>query len=562
MIMTGRQSVLTYWSETTHEFFDFLGSALMPWVDSTPATSDRQDQVEAAIKALRDANPGFDPLAGFDGVLLLSHPGGAMVDGTFKGWDAGSGGLEDGRPYSVISTHVSKGVFICHELGHTLGFDHTFGVDNNGGDWTPGDANIFLGPEYGSPHDLMSSASFGTRWLGTGPFWKGNPTFLGDAVADWPTDRARWRGPHLSRANLHRWYPEALGPARTVERPFPAPGETGNVRLHPPSALLGLTLLILHPPGEPASGVGRVYVEFRPASGWDIGLKQSGADLAQAGVVVHSLETVAPGVERVWYRGCVPISGVDSDIEWPGGQLTIGLDAFSDDDDNVWADVTYSLGTIRSVSIRAQEPVETQIAQIGSSTGRTPCGDEITKAIWTCSTQTFFRVTAAGFGGAAIPPTPPTVEWRVDENPLIGSSGTVDVAFDGAVFTLEYTIDPVSFELGLTSRGGERVTASIEVTVTEAGGGASSTAQAHFNARGWSEAYTPESVEVMAQCIERLANVIVIEEAQIGPPHPVERFDPTAVLRFIEQIRADQVVFHPSTEMDLELIVPMMDRFQ
>ena len=47
----------------------------------------------------------------------------------------------------------------CHELGHTLGFEHTFGLENNGTDWDPTDAKIIVGPEYGSPYDLMSSAA-------------------------------------------------------------------------------------------------------------------------------------------------------------------------------------------------------------------------------------------------------------------------------------------------------------------------------------------------------------------------------------------------------------------
>ena len=50
----------------------------------------------------------------------------------------------------------SDHTFMCHELGHTLGFEHTFGLDNNRADWNPTDDTIVVGPEYGSPYDLMS----------------------------------------------------------------------------------------------------------------------------------------------------------------------------------------------------------------------------------------------------------------------------------------------------------------------------------------------------------------------------------------------------------------------
>ena len=115
------------------------------------------------------------------------------------------------------------------------------------------------------------------------------------------------------------------------------------------------------------------------------------------------------------------------------------------------------------------------------------------------------------------------------------------------------SFDPLSSKLGLTSRGGERLGASVEVTASDAGGGESVTAQARFDARGWYEAYTPESIVAIAQFIDRLSRVIVVDRGPIGPaPGPVERFDPVPVRHFADRIRTERVVLHPRAQMEVE----------
>jgi hypothetical protein len=355
MIMTGAQSVFRYWEQTTGSYFDFLDSAMMPWVDITITAADtgRATQAAAAFAALRARDAGHDPLAGFDGAIVLTYPGNMTAANPMAGqpnqpatimrsFDGGSATVQ-GIRVSVLPVMSSDQTFMCHELGHTLGFDHTFGLDNNGTDWNPDDANIIVGPEYGSPYDLMSSASFGSRWEGNGPTYTASPTFTGTAVAGWPFAGATSMGPHLSRANLHRWFPDALT-GRVIERAAPAAGEVGRVRLIAPGSGNGSTLLVLHPANEPPSGAGRTYVEFRNKTGWDRGLDTDGADLAQVGVVVHTLDDVGGVGPRAWYRGSIAIGAAQLDLTIPTTGVVVSLGDHDDrGGDSAWVDVAYHL---------------------------------------------------------------------------------------------------------------------------------------------------------------------------------------------------------------------------
>ena len=509
MVMTGDHALLRYWINTTRGYLDFVDSPMFPWVDvMVGADTSRGAQATAAINALRARSPGRDPLAGLDGLVVLSHPGRrttgnplagqpgqpATITTDFDGGTTGVGGFN----VAVLPTLPSDHTFMCHEIGHVLGFEHTFGLDNNGTDWAPADANIIVGPEYGSPYDLMSSASFGSRWLGTGPTYSASPTFVGPPISGWPNAGAFSMGPHLSRANLHRFLPDALS-GRVIERPFPPPGGAVRVRLVPASASAGQCLLILHPPNEPANGVGRVYVEYRAASGWDAGMDVLGPSLSREGVVVHSLVDQPNAGPRVWYRGSVPTVSPDADVAVATTPLVVGIEDI--DPDRTWVAVSVTAGAARRVELTRGNHSDNVVGVVGTlQQTTTPCGDAIRKGTFATSTFDQFRIRTTGFGGGGGPGAPQTtVAWTVGGVPATGNSGTVNVPYDGATFAVQYTIDPVVFELALTSRGGERFEAPVVVTVT--GDGASATASTTFTAQGWFDGVHPDDAPALARCL-------------------------------------------------------------
>jgi hypothetical protein len=509
MLMVGDHAVLRYWRNTTRGYLDFVDSSMFPWVDITlGADTSRGAQATAAVNALRAKFPNPDPLAGLDGLVVITHPAAA-------GFDGGTTSVA-GLPVAVLPVMTSDHTFMCHEVGHVLGFVHSFGLDNNGTDWNPSDATVIVGPEYGSPYDLMSSASFGSRWLGAGPFYSGAPTFVGPSIAGWPNPGAFLMGPHLARANLHLKMPEALA-GRVIERPFPPPGATVTAHIVPASASSGRCLLILHPPGESPNGVGRVYVEYRTANGWDAGMDPLGPSLAREGVVVHTLVDVPNAGLRAWYRGSIPTVSVDRDLAVAMTPLVVRADVGPNGD---WVDLAVSMAAARAVEIVRGHHSDDMVGVVGElQQSTTPCGDVIRKGSFATSTTSQFSLRTTGFGGVGEPAvTPATVTWTVGGVPVSGLRGSVDVPVGEVTFAVQYTIDPAVFELELTSRGGERFETPVVVTVT--GDGATATAAATFTALGWFDGIHPEDVETLGTCLGRIARRYRVAHRPFRKPSP------------------------------------------
>ncbi|MGW0640418.1 hypothetical protein [Nocardia salmonicida] len=507
MLMTGEHSVLSYWSNTTRGYLDFVDSMMFPWVEMTMGLdTSREAQAVAAIAALRADNRHHDPLEGLDGLVVLTHPG--------TGFDGGQTSVGD-KLVAVVQSAASDHTFMCHEVGHVLGFDHTYGVINNGADWNRNDSTIIEDPVYGSPYDLMSSASFGTRGLGAGPHYSGQPTFVGPTITDWPNSNAFGMGPHLSRANLHRWMPEALA-GRVIDRSFPQSGETVRARVVPASAARGNSLLVLHPNGEPSTGDGRIYVEYRIQAGWDAGIDQFGPSLSRQGVVVHAIVGVAGVGPRVWYIGSVPTGSIDSDVALDTTPLVITVEAF--DVDHQWVDLAITTSAPRAVEIELGNKEDEIVGPVGElQTDTTPCGDRIRKGIFATSTSGQFRVRTTGFGGHGEPDVaPPAVAWTVGGVPLPGVTGTIAVPVGGSTFSVDYIVDPSTFELTIASRGGERYDTAVVAAVT--GDGQTVTATTTFTVVGWIESIHPDDIAILGGCIGKLAKELNVEPSAFKKP--------------------------------------------
>jgi hypothetical protein len=553
MFITGNYALLKYWRNTTRNHLDFLDSPMFPWVDMTlGADTSRDAQATAAIEALRTEFPDPPPLAGLDGLIVLTLPGAFKManprrgqpgqpDTVTVGFDGGFTTIE-GLPVAVIPVMTSDHTFMCHEIGHVLGFEHSFGLDNNGTDWNRGDANIIVGPEYGSPYDLMSSASFGSRWLGTGPRYSASPTFTGPAIPGWPNDRAFSMGPHLARANLHLQMPEALA-GRVIDVGFPAPGATVNARIVPASASSGYCLLILRPPGEPPNGAGRVYVEYRTRSGWDRGMDPLGPDLAREGVVVHSVVDQPNAGPRVWYRGSIPTVSVDRDVAVASTSLVVS--AANAGADGV--DVSVTTGAVRRVEIVRGNHSDNMMGVIGELQNTTTlCGDPVRKGTFATSTFSQFGVRTTGFGGGGGPGVPAlTVKWTVGgvsvgAGPYAALTGTVEVPFGDVTFSVEYVIDPAVFELALTSRGGERFEVPVVVTVT--GDGTTLTASDTFTAPGWFDGLHPEDEEIVGECLKGIADRYRVVPTLFRRPTPEPPWGTLLVRRQTKQLWLDKTM--------------------
>lgn len=574
MFMTNadRRSVLNFWEAVTDSYLQFDGSSLMPWVDITldPADTSRRAQVAKAYEAAR-ALPGA-VLDGFDGFVVLTWPGTVQMPNPDadkpgqpatvpQGIDSGAGPVVAGKPACALPVMGSNHTFCCHEVGHVLGFGHTYGVWNNGIDWD-GKPPFDQGQVYGDPYDVMSSAAFGTRNLDpTLSAYFANPTFAGPAVPDWPNPGAFSMGPEPARAHVHLWDPRAV-PENTVRHvPSPVGGGAHRARLMAAGRHSGGTsLLVVHPADEDAEGRGRCYVEYRESTRWDQGLDLSGTDLARQAVVVHTLADATGDGVRCWYRGriLVPLEA-DTDLVVEGTPLVVRvLDA---DTDAGAVEVEISLSAPREVSIDVRNYEALLDVRDPQEMG-TPCGDTIVSATRIWQTTSHYTPVTRGFGGFGAPDVvSPVLTWTVGGTVLAAGTGSVDVAYDDAVFAVDYELDAATGRLVLVARGGERYTADVSVTATEPGGGDAVTAVERFDPVGWTTGYTAADLAKLDRCMtERFQRVFVRPRDWLVPPDP-DPLRPGVNDRINEarlRVLADAVArFEPTVARDMSRIAAL-----
>ncbi len=279
-------SMSAYVRDNTEGWFDLSTFDVVgPYALMLPPPPDKRANTVAAAQAAAAA-AGVDT-GRYDGFVVVLHPG--VVAGV--GYDGGaSGNTVTGRSGDDLT-------FFCHELGHVLGFQHSYGLLNPGADWT-NDGVTQLYPVYGDPYDLMSSASFG----GGAPTTK----LPGQPIHGMPGIRNG--GPMLARAQLHFGAPGALEATGQVRRLGSGDGGELVTLYSAGHGEAGKTeLVVFSSDGEDAQGSGRVYVELRVPSPssyrsrWDAGITAGASDLDRAGVVVHVVKDIPEGgTTAVW----------------------------------------------------------------------------------------------------------------------------------------------------------------------------------------------------------------------------------------------------------------------
>jgi hypothetical protein len=310
MLMIGEGSVFRYWTDVTGGFLDFIDSTLQPWVDiSVGPEEPREKSAEKAFQATKDAG---GVLGGFDVFMVLLHPGTYVVPNPMagqpgqlptltKGQPGGAGFLLQGKQGCTLPVMTGTQTFFCHELGHTFGFEHSYGVLNNGSDWD-GIAPFTLNPVYGDPYDLMSSETFGARWLDpSAPKYGGHPTFTEAVPNGWPSQTGAQRGPMISRSHMMVWDARSMPTEKVRRFTYPMTGEVINVRLGTASrSTTDPTLIELHPPSEALFPGGTFFcsLELRTRNGWDRGLKLSGTDPSRQDAKSFTADVVARSANR------------------------------------------------------------------------------------------------------------------------------------------------------------------------------------------------------------------------------------------------------------------------
>lgn len=514
----GGNAVLDYWAAATDGYLDLSGSELLPWVDLTitdPALP-RAEQVEQALEATIDAT-GRDLLE-FDGFLVLVHPAviqlpnpqilkpGQPPSVPVVMTDAGTTTRKDGRKAATFHYINRDHTFMCHETGHVLGFEHTFGVTNTGMDWDQ-KAPWTSGPDYGDPYDVMSSASFGTCNDPALGRTVSRPTFPltvpnGWAVAPtlaWlpnPAGTTTGAGPLPARAHVDYVFPDAFD--RAIARlPMPQLNQPSQrVRLYAAVMGRGTRLVALRHPQEPANGVGRVYLEYRRAQGWDRGLDLSGTDLARQAVVAHSV-TKTTGGPRLWYRGRIVIpTEVDTDLRVEATSVTVRVVAVDDNHEHV--DLEIDLAFDRGITLDvSRDDIVVNQGELGRA--HTPCGDPIRTISRIYRTEMRYEPSVHGYDGHGV------IRWSVAGQQLSQSPSPLAVDTPQGQVGISYVIDATTQALTLTSKRGDGYSVEVQATVRDEAGDEARTASAAFDPVGSFEGVAPEDMGLIDQCWQKWA---------------------------------------------------------
>jgi len=262
----------------------------------------RKARVQAITKAVDDR---YKPDWGAFSTLLISFASPLDL------W--GSSAFDHGYGQSGVMVCDIKSKFdqLCHELGHTLGFEHPFGRD---------------GVEYKSAYDIMGG--YASEWI--------RPSAIGFPVgraAD-GSDPLLRVGPMISAAQLSTSEYRARLPGLFNELTPGVQSSPVDVQLsaldagadswpHP----FGSIAAIL--PADPLSPNNHYVIELRRSRGYDAGMRSAALPSnPPPGVVVHGYDRAA---KRFHFAGALPLSSNlgDQDLHvfsgLPGSDFTVRL---------------------------------------------------------------------------------------------------------------------------------------------------------------------------------------------------------------------------------------------
>jgi hypothetical protein len=328
-----RCTIGDYWSDVTDGEVDLEDASVLPWFtlprqhpawqllqkchQPGAATADLKAGLQSLVDAGMAEQPAESPdeavarklrvqeLAAADVLVVFTTAESPLHWAQYVRLGLDDAGRDDYRPAAYLSTSATHTSF-AHEIGHLLGYQHSFGLNTGG-----------VGEEYGDPYCIMSARRFGGRSLQVThalirqdllpdePLW----TMVGPRIARataW-AQRTDWASPNSDDVRvLNR--PAAPEPVRLAHTALPIGPHPRLVVVQASAGTHWVTLELRGPlPGVETSGVDwDAALALDRIAGARRALDRDTAD--SPGLVIHEVDPLS---RQVTYRGTIvlPLAG-------------------------------------------------------------------------------------------------------------------------------------------------------------------------------------------------------------------------------------------------------------